>query len=577
MSPQTADNSVPDVRTGSGEAATVRPKPGLRLLERLAAPTALAWLGFLLSLVFLFTQLSAADPSVLNMWLSSDTLYPVNVFTDTFMDGYSLSGWQFSIAPCWFPDLVLVGLFLGLTRNVILATLLAGFIQIALIVGAFAVIRRAVRVTGGAAQNVLLLGTGVAITLFVATKPGLYYPGLYQFFLPQTHVGSLWVVLFGLGLALLWIRRAYEGIAVSWTFVGAYALVCLLGGMSNVLFIVHMVAPLTLSLVFAVGFGMLPLRPTVLPVAAGWVASSVGAVLNRVLFNTTAVGAQSEIQYERIMVSLDTFMRGAAGKLLAGDRLHLLAVLWGIVCLAYVIAVLRKAVRNGVALLSLTERMTAVFFCSCLISSIFSMGAIVAGGSNGLAVFKDYQWSMHYMHPAFLVPLFGLPLAVSWTNLFNLPQVRRTVSFAGAAIAFLVPVVFLVRSSMPAQSIHLYTPPLVSFIDQLAQRDGLRYGLGGYWQARLVTLLSGRGVRAYAVDGSLHPLLWVSNREWYAELFTSKNPARRVDFVILDDPAWKISREEAVRVFGDPVREETFNNTRVLIYASRTAAAAASK
>jgi hypothetical protein len=576
MSRQMTDNSASVVHTDRGDVVSVQHGHKLRL-QRLATPTTAGWIGFLLSLVFLFAQLSLADPSVLNMWLSSDTLYPVNVFTDVFVDGYSLSGWQFSIAPCWFPDLVLVGLFLGLTHNVILATLLAGFIQIALIVGAFAVIRRAIRATGGAAQNILLLGTGVAITLFVATRPGLYYPGLYQFFLPQTHVGSLWVVLFGLGLALLWIRRTYEGATVSWGFVGVYAVVCAFGGMSNVLFIVQMLVPLTVSLMFAIVFGMLPLRASVMPVAVGWAAALTGALLNRVLFNTTAVGAQSEIQYERVMVSLDTFMRGAVGKLLAGDRLHLLAIIWSLVCLTYVVFVLRKAVRNGVSALSLTERMTSVFFVSCFLSSICSMGAIVAGGSNGLAVFKDYQWSMHYMHSTFLVPLFGLPLTASWTGLFSHPQFCRKANIAGATIVLLAPAYFLVRSSIPAQPIHLYTPPLVRFIDDLSLRDGLRYGIGGYWQARLVTLLSGRGVRVYAVDGALHPLLWVSNRQWYAELFAAKTRDRQVDFVILDDPAWKISREETVRVFGDPVREETFNNTRVLIYAQRRAESAASK
>ena len=232
----------------------------------LATPTGLAWLGFILSLIFLFVRLSAADPAVLSMWLSSDTLYPVNVFTDTLIDGYSLSGWQFSIAPCWFPDLLLVGLFLGLTQNVILATLFAGFIQIALIVGAFVLIRRAVRTAQPAAQDVLLLGAGVAITLFVAIRPGLYYPGLYQFFLPQTHVGSLCVVLYGLGLALLCVRRTYESKRISWPLVFIYGAVCLLGGMSNLLFFVQMLVPLTVSLAFAIVLTILPLRISFIPV-----------------------------------------------------------------------------------------------------------------------------------------------------------------------------------------------------------------------------------------------------------------------------------------------------------------------
>ena len=50
--------------------------------------------------------------------------------------------------------------------------------------------------------------------------------------------------------------------------------------------------------------------------------------------------------------------------------------------------------------------MTVIFFLFCVLSALFSVGAIILGGSNGLAVLKNYDWSMHYLHPAFLLPLF---------------------------------------------------------------------------------------------------------------------------------------------------------------------------
>jgi hypothetical protein len=537
-----------------------------RSLRALATPTGFAWLGFILSLIFLFCQLSSSSPAVLKMWLSSDTLYPVNVFTDTFIDGYSLSGWQFSIAPCWFPDLVLVGLFLGLTQNVILATLLAGFIQIALIVGAFVLVRKAVRTTKPVAQDVLLLAAGVAITIFVAIRPGVYYPGLYQFFLPQTHVGSLCVVLYGLGLALLCVRRTYEAKAISWGLILLYAVVCILGGMSNLLFMVQMLAPLTVSLGFSIVFNLLPLRVSFLPLGIGWSAAAMGAVLNRVLFNTTAVGAQSAINYERVMTSLDVFMRGFVAKVLACDGLHMVAIVWAIVCILYVTSVLRIAVKDSVRQLSLSQRMTMLFFLSCFVSAICSAGAIVLGGSNGLSEFKDYTWSMHYLHPAFLVPLFGLPLALSWSGLLEHRSLARSVPIFVGLCAFVVPAYCIARTPVPARPIQAYVPPLVRFIDDLAAREGLRCGFGGYWQTRLVTLLSKTGVRAYPVDGSLRPLLWVSNRQWYSQRFNDRRKQPTVDFVILDDPLWKISRERVVQVLGEPKREVRFENTRILIY-----------
>jgi hypothetical protein len=532
-----------------------------------ATPTGLAWLGFVLSLVFLFCRLGFCNPRDLNnIWLSSDTLYPVNVFTDTVIDGYSLSGWKFSIAPCWFPDLFLAGLFLALTQNVILATLFAGFIQIALIVGAFVLIRRAVRMAHPITQDVFLLAAGMGITLFVANRPNLYYPALYQFFIPQSHVGSLCVVLYGLGLALLCVRRVYEFGAVPKRLMIIYAVVCTLGGMSNLLFIVQMLAPLTVSLGLAIMFSVLPIRTSFVSLGLGWSAAATGAVLNRVLFDTTSLSKQSAINYESVMVSLDIFVRGYVAKLLARDHLHILAVMWMLVGAFYVLHILRIATKDSTRVLSLSQRMTVIFFLSCPLSAIFSAGAIILGGSNGLAVLKNYDWSMHYLHPVFLLPLFGLPLVISWSSILQQPKLARTVAIVVGLFALLVPSYYLVGLTPPPQSIRTYVPPFVKFLDDLAAREGLRYGVGGYWQARPVTLLSRTGVRVYSVDNSLRPFLWANNREWYSKALKNRAIKPTIDFVILDDQIAHMTREQAVQVMGEPTREARFENTRVLIF-----------
>jgi hypothetical protein len=204
-------------------------------------------------------------------------------------------------------------------------------------------------------------------------------------------------------------------------------------------------------------------------------------------------------------------------------------------------------------------------------SSVSGMAAVIVGGSNGLADFKDYVWTMHYLHPAFLLPVFGLALVLSWGIALRFgPRVCRRVAIPAAVLAVVAPLYEIAASTAPRRELTAYRPPLVHFMDELARQEGLRYGYAGYWQARPITLLSNRGLRAYAVDGVLNPLLWVSNREWYAESLEDRSRRPRIDFVVLDDPAWKISRESAVRVLGEPAREVHFGNTRVLIYSRRS-------
>ena len=154
---------------------------------------------------------------------------------------------------------------------------------------------------------------------------------------------------------------------------------------------------------------------------------------------------------------------------------------------------------------------------------------------------------MHYLHPAFLVPLFGLPLALSWSGLLEHRSLARSVPIFVGLCAFVVPAYCIARTPIPARPIQAYVPPLVSFIDDLAAREGPRTVSAGTGRQRLVTLLSKTGVRAYPVDGSLRPLLWVSNRQWYSQQLKDRKKQPTVDFVILDDPPWKISREEVSR------------------------------
>ena len=177
---------------------------------------------------------------------------------------------------------------------------------------------------------------------------------------------------------------------------------------------------------------------------------------------------------------------------------------------------------------------------------------------------------MHYLHPAFLLPLFGLPLAISWSSILENPKLARTVSIVLSLIALLAPAYYLVGLPSSPQSIRTYVPPFVRFIDDLATREGLRYGVGGYWQARPVTLLSRTGVRVYSVDNSLRPFLWANNSEWYSKDLKNRATKPRIDFVILDDQIAHMTREQAVQVMGEPTREARFENTRVLIFRNAT-------
>ena len=523
--------------------------------------------GLVSALLALLLHLGSWDEFAKSRWVSGDSLWPVNVFVDLFRDHYSISGWRFSIAPFWFPDLFVTGVFWLFTRNPIVATLLAGFLQMFAIVAALHLMGRAIGMTRLFLQDTVLLACGTALTLYVAEHPAVNYPNFAMLLLPEGHVGNMLLVLFGWGMALLMIRENRQGMVPRVWLMFVYAIICLLAGMSNLFFFPHMLVPLTLALAFAGFLGFMTIRQCWLPAAVGWLAAIAGAFLNRVLFTTASVSVQSQIALDPILSSMDVFARGFVTRLVSGDALHIGAVVWAIIFIGNIAWFMRRAALRGVSATVDSERFKALFFLMCLTASLLSVAAIVLGGSGSLAVSKDYVWSMHYLHQTFFLPLFGLPMYVVWVMQTRLNgRALRTFAWILALLMLYVATMGAVTAPRPATPIYAYQPSLVRFLDQIAPKKNLHYGYAGYWQARLITLLSKSGIRAYAVVGDMSPFLWANNSQWYDQSLENRSRQPRLSFVVLDDPVYKLTRESALRAFGEPAEEVKHEDTRILIY-----------
>src|SRR5579884_658240 len=431
-----------------------------------AVSSCFAWAALLVALICLYQRLGDSNPVALSIWISSDTLYPVNVFTDVFRDHYSLSGWRFSIAPCWFPDLSLTGLLWFVLRNPILATLLAGFFQIVLLVGSVYCIARAIGRPLTILQQSLLLLAAVLVTLYVATHTGATYPLLYQIFLPQTHIGSMLLTLYGWALALAMVSSGLRATRVSPVLVIAYATLCAAAGMSNALFFTQMLAPFTAAALCFAWMRLARFGGVYLPIALGWPAAAAGAVLNRFLFHAAPVGLQSKPSLANVRIAARVFSEGFGAMLQRADPVHLFALLWLAACLAYVVHIRRRRARD----LQTTEVLTGLFLLTCFLSAIFSVIAIVAGCSNGLVVFRSYRWSMHYLHAFFIAPLFGLPVLLGGMAVRLAHRRARLIALAVASGMLAVSGLALARTPAPGTPVSEYEPPLVRFLDKAAAR-----------------------------------------------------------------------------------------------------------
>ena len=556
--------SVQDERAPQyAELSSQRPAAWNRLV---CDPRTYCWLALILSLACLYQRLALIGNAP--AWINSDTLWPVDLIIDLFVDHYHLHGWQFSIAPCWSPDVVLVGLAYGATRNAVAATILGGFLQFLLLVAGVGLCWRALRLMAHVAAETLTLLTAVWVTLYTALHINAGYGAYHQFFLPQTHIGNLVNVVWALGLALLLLdceeprrRRAF-----GW----AYAAVCLTATMSNVLFAVHFLFPVTVAvgLLWATG------RPRSLGmwlVLAGWPAAILGFAANKFLLNATDVSAQSALGWRPFRSAVGIFGRGLMTQLSAGDFLHLLAVAWlaGCAVLAFVLLVRsRKCWQPHDSL-----RMT--FFVVASGASAASAAAMILGGTATLTAYHSYGLTMRYLHPMFFLPLFAWPIAAGFSRWIARERAVRLTLLTGAAASAMVSGVLLALTEMPTIPLHEYAPPLVRDLDSYARLYGLKYGVAGYWQARLITLLSKTGLRVYQVDRNLRPHHWVSNIEWYSEALEDRDRPPVFSFAVLHDGFINLEEGDVAAVFGDEGKELAVGGVPALVYSQRTQAARA--
>jgi hypothetical protein len=146
---------------------------------------------------------------------------------------------------------------------------------------------------------------------------------------------------------------------------------------------------------------------------------------------------------------------------------------------------------------------------------------------------------------------------------------------AGATASAALSGVTLARSETPKIRLAQYAPPLVRDLDKYAGLYGLKYGVAGYWHARLITLLSQTGLRVYQVDRDLQPYHWVSNMEWYSEALEDRDRPPVFCFAVLHDGLINLQEGDVAAVFGGEATEIGAGGVPALVYPQRTQAARA--
>jgi len=124
------------------------------------------------------------------------------------------------------------------------------------------------------------------------------------------------------------------------------------------------------------------------------------------------------------------------------------------------------------------------------------------------------------------------------------------------------------------QEVWNYYPRITRDVDELARTRGLRYGLSGFWESKVITMLSREGVRVHpvlhapGVQTRLVPMHWLSNSRWYFEGPASDRTPPRYEFIVSKPFEFcpTPSIVELTEVFGEPAHVVNSGAFKLAVY-----------
>lgn len=512
--------------------------------------------AFILSLVFFlfaFLILYFTPGAVQNFRLNiynSDHLFPLAFLRGIFTPGSS-PDWAFSAYTPYLELLIQAAIYF-FNHNIHLTISIYAVIQPLLTLAGLLYLGRCTLMNNKAILALIATCAGLPILIFASGKMEFFY---YQF-VSYGHYGSAVLGLFALGLLIL-ICASPTPLLKSWP---ALIMLCLLVAIavgSDPLFTTQFIAPVCGTLVILWILKVLPFRKAVYPILCLLYAAALGFFLYRL-----------------------PFFWGGDRVYLFGSNIHpnvsLVIENWG--WLLYQFSEFFKSAPWAVPI-------WIGFYLACLGFSIYLGRSFWQGKRGGVrgrllfvllffflqmcaniasALLTD-NTNLRYMHPILYTPLaWGWPfLAAALPGWLTWLRGKKALAFGlpTTALVILLALVIMRNPGYQPPNLADYYPELNACFDRETSRLGLHRGIGHYWQARPLTLLSKTGLAVVQVSPDLAPFMFLGNSDWYYE--------DQFDFIIIDRTAtygYQIDPGMVLARFGPPAATATCGSNDILVY-----------
>jgi len=520
-------------------------------LEKYSGPVSFS-LSLLLSLGFLLIIFSdIGDTSLTGMYTSSDKIYQPLIFRDIFIDGSGITGWHLNAAPNFFPDMFVYFILMAIFKEVLVTDFVFSLVQyfsfLLLIYWLYRQLNRQ--------YSIKYTALFVFLMFFILLIPVYTDRFLltFQFISISYHFGSAIMTLLAFNLLLAWFRTRKH---LAWL-----CLVIVLGVISDRLFLVQFVFPLVPLAILL--FWKTHRKLLLVPLVAVAGSTIAGLLFFRLIVLSDAISIIGTgfkmFNFENIQpswVNLMNHMSGIFREYHAERGFLLIAMLAFTGALIFLLMRLKKifsdAIPNerkpGIYMVIVFTIFMPVVFLMPVINGAYVSPAIIRFNIMGLAM------------GAILLPL----LIMTWEPLRE--RINRILQYLLPVTSLLFVVVFVVRLNNARfgegmENYFNFIPKRAQVLDELKEPFDLKYGIGGYWQAKRTMAYSRNGVRLYTVNEHFNPWYHTMNKNWYHEGGKGAHKDPVFNFISLD--TYK-NTDKLFEIFGNRV-DTIYNDGGIVI------------
>jgi hypothetical protein len=444
-------------------------------------------------LLALFSNLSASEVN-LNMFLCSDTLYLPCIYTDWFIDKSNMDGWHLNPAPNYFPDMPLYFLLMFITNNFILSSFLFSFIQILFLGFIFFQLFKAIFPNTSPYYKLLIYSLLTFYLLdFFILKNNFFY--IFHLVSNSYHTSAFVIAL----VCLLFTMKYIQSKKYIWLIL--ILVIGFLEVISDRLIVVMYVIPAGTLIIFL--FKRITIKASINLLMVNLLFTVIGLyVFDKINSegykqegfttpkNLEVITHQFEVYFGQIWMIIRSF------------RIRAFTIYAFIITLFLMGYVFVKALKKS-------NSLTLAFYAG--FSIVFSLGVICAPMLTGRYTGEDCI--RYNIYPFYLTVL---NLAVFLYYLKKSENIKRIGVYAVIGLSgFILTFGILKFNYTGLKEFFNYYPETARLVDDLAEKENLKFGVASYWDAKKITMFSKKNVKVRAVFDNVSIYLHVANENWY--------------------------------------------------------------